>query len=36
MPGGQLRIEIEPNAEGTSGRVSLAGPAVLVASGTIG
>ncbi|MGO3023061.1 MAG: diaminopimelate epimerase [Brevibacterium sp.] len=35
VPGGQLRIEIEPDAEGTSGRVSLAGPAVLVASGTI-
>src|SRR5699024_9917352 len=35
VPGGQLRIEIDPNHEGTSGRVSLAGPAVLVASGTI-
>lgn len=36
VPGGQLRVEITPNAEGTSGQVSLAGPAVLVADGTIG
>src|SRR5699024_6774417 len=33
VPGGQLRIEVDPNHEGTSGRVGLAGPAVLVASG---
>src|SRR5699024_6511575 len=33
--GGKLGIETDPNHEGTSGRVILAGPAVLVASGPI-
>ena len=36
VPGGQLRIGIDPNQNGTAGRVTLAGPAVLVAGGTIG
>ncbi|WP_350269093.1 diaminopimelate epimerase [Brevibacterium sp. CBA3109] len=35
VPGGQLRIGITPNEDGTRGRVTLSGPAVLVASGTI-
>ena len=33
--GGQLRIGITPNEDGSRGRVTLSGPAVLVASGTI-
>ena len=35
VPGGQLRIGITPNEVGTRGRVTLSGPAVLVASGTL-
>lgn len=35
VPGGQLRIAITPNGDGTRGNVTLSGPAVLVASGTI-
>lgn len=35
VPGGQLRIGITPNEDGTRGSVTLSGPAVLVASGTI-
>ncbi|WP_240372934.1 diaminopimelate epimerase [Brevibacterium zhoupengii] len=35
VPGGQLRIGITPNADGTRGSVTLSGPAVLVADGTI-
>lgn len=35
VPGGQLRIGIIPNEDGTCGSVTLSGPAVLVASGTI-
>ena len=35
VPGGQLRIGITPNEDGTRGRVTLSGPAVLVASGTM-
>lgn len=35
VPGGQLRIGITPNEDGTRGSVTLSGPAVLVADGTI-
>ncbi|SMX79981.1 MULTISPECIES: diaminopimelate epimerase [unclassified Brevibacterium] len=35
VPGGQLRIGITVNEDGTRGNVTLSGPAVLVASGTI-
>lgn len=35
VPGGQLRIGITVNEDGTRGSVTLSGPAVLVASGTI-
>ncbi|GAA1846024.1 diaminopimelate epimerase [Brevibacterium marinum] len=35
VPGGQLRVGITPNEEGTRGSVTLSGPAVLVAEGTI-
>lgn len=35
VPGGQLRIGITPDEDGTHGNVTLSGPAVLVAAGTI-
>lgn len=35
IPGGQVRIGITPDPDGTTGTVTLAGPAVLVAAGTL-
>lgn len=35
VPGGRLRVEINPDPSGTSGTVTLAGPAEIVATGTI-